>query len=328
MFFLETLVVLDLKPYSSITIFVNDIYQKTLSKKAVFKGIGLHSGTISTINVLPAKENEGITFKRVDLEKNNLVKANFNNVTSAKLCTTLENNFGVKVSTVEHLLAAFYIIGIDNALVEMDNEEVPIMDGSSKDFLNTFKKINLIEQSKKRKYLKIQKRIELVDGKRKISIEPNDTTLKVNFQLNYMNKIIGEQKNSINFQKDDLNDISNSRTFCLFEDIEKIKKFGLAKGGSLDNAVVVGSDKILNKDGLRNNKEFVNHKILDLAGDFFLSGYRIIGQVDCYQGGHELTNLFLRKIFSQNLDYQIIELEDFKISKKFNTDSQKIAVNA
>ena len=307
---------------------MHGIYQKTLSKKAIFKGIGLHSGGVSTINVLPAKVNEGITFKRVDLEKNNLVKANFNNVTSAKLCTTLENNFGVKVSTVEHLLAAFYIIGIDNALVEIDNEEVPIMDGSSKDFLNSFKKIDLVEQSKKRKYLKIKNKIELVDGKRKISIEPDDSTFKVNFQLNYKNKLIGDQKNSINFQKDNLTDISNSRTFCLFEDIEKIKKFGLAKGGSLDNAVVVDNDKVLNKDGLRNDKEFVNHKILDLAGDFLLSGYRVIGQVDCYQGGHELTNLFLRKIFGQNLDYQIIELEDFKISKKFNTDSQKLAVNA
>ena len=133
MFFLETLVVLDLKPYSSITTEMYEIYQKTLSKKAVFKGVGLHSGCISKISVLPAKENEGILFKRVDLEKNNLVKADFNNVTSAKLCTTLENNFGVKVSTVEHLLAALYIVGIDNALVEIDNEEVPIMDGSSKD---------------------------------------------------------------------------------------------------------------------------------------------------------------------------------------------------
>ena len=120
---------------------MNEIFQKTLSKKVVFKGIGLHSGKTSTINVFPAKENEGIVFKRVDLTENNLVKANFNNVSSARLCTTLENNFGIKVSTVEHLLAAFYIIGIDNALVEIDNEEVPIMDGSSKDFLNTFKKI-------------------------------------------------------------------------------------------------------------------------------------------------------------------------------------------
>ena len=161
----------------------------------------MHSGCISTIRVLPAKENEGILFNRVDLEKNNLVKADFNNVTSAKLCTTLENNFGVKVSTVEHLLAAFYIVGIDNALVEIDNEEVPIMDGSSKDFLDKFKKIDLVEQSKKKKYLKIKNKIELVDGKRKISIKPNDSTLKVNFQLNYKNKIIGDQKIQLIYKK-------------------------------------------------------------------------------------------------------------------------------
>jgi UDP-3-O-[3-hydroxymyristoyl] N-acetylglucosamine deacetylase len=307
---------------------MQDVYQKTLSQKVVFKGIGLHSGRASTINVMPAQEGEGIVFKRIDLNENNLIKANFKNVCSARLCTTLENNFGVKVSTVEHLLAAFYIIGIDNALVEIDNEEVPIMDGSSKDFLNILKEIELIEQSKKRKFLKITNKIELIDGKRKISIEPNEFSLEVNFQLNYKNKVIGKQKNTINFQKDDLSDVSNSRTFCLFEDIEKIKKIGLAKGGSLDNAVVVDTEKVLNKSGLRNTKEFVNHKILDLAGDFLLSGYRVFGKIDCYQGGHELTNLFLRKIFDQNTDYQIIELEGYKISKKFHSESQKIAVNA
>ena len=307
---------------------MQDVYQKTLSQNVVFKGIGLHSGRASTINVMPAQEGEGIVFKRIDVNENNLIKANFKNVCSARLCTTLENNFGVKVSTVEHLLAAFYIIGIDNALVEIDNEEVPIMDGSSKDFLNILKEIELIEQSKKRKFLKISNKIELIDGKRKISIEPNEFSLEVNFQLNYKNKVIGKQKNTINFQKDDLSDVSNSRTFCLFEDIEKIKKIGLAKGGSLDNAVVVDTEKVLNKSGLRNTKEFVNHKILDLAGDFLLSGYRVFGKIDCYQGGHELTNLFLRKIFDQNTDYQIIELEDYKISKKFHSVSQKIAVNA
>ena len=208
---------------------MQDVYQKTLSQKVVFKGIGLHSGRASTINVMPAQEGEGIVFKRIDLNENNIIKANFKNVCSARLCTTLENNFGVKVSTVEHLLAAFYIIGIDNALVEIDNEEVPIMDGSSKDFLNILKEIELIEQSKKRKFLKISNKIELIDGKRKISIEPNEFSLEVNFQLNYKNKVIGKQKNTINFQKDDLSDVSNSRTFCLFEDIEKIKKIWIGQ---------------------------------------------------------------------------------------------------
>ena len=305
------------------------VYQKTLSKTVAFKGIGLHSGDASAINVMPAKEDEGIIFKRIDLNKNNLIKANFNNVTSAKLCTTLENNFGIKVSTVEHLLAALYIIGIDNALVEIDNEEVPIMDGSSKDFIKELEKIDLIEQSAKRRYLKISNKVELIDGKRKISIEPNKDSLEVNFQLDYQNKVIGKQKNTVDFQKDNLLDVSNSRTFCLYEDIEKIKKVGLAKGGSLDNAIVVDDEKVLNKDGLRNNKEFVNHKILDLAGDFLLSGYRIIGKVKCYQGGHQLTNKFLRKLFSSKYSSNLVELDNIIISNKNNTNQiRKIAVNA
>ena len=221
-----------------------EIYQKTLSKSVSFSGIGLHSGKNSTVKLSPAKPDNGIIFKRVDLNNNNLVKADFANVSSAKLCTTLENDNGVKVSTVEHLLAALYIIGVDNVLVEIDNEEVPIMDGSSLDFINKLKKINLIDQSKKRKYLKISKKIELIDGKRKISIEPTKSSLEVDFQLNYENQIIGQQKNVINFQKDNLNEVISSRTFCLYEDIEKIKKFGLAKGGSLENAVVVDGDKV------------------------------------------------------------------------------------
>lgn len=308
---------------------MQDIYQKTLSKNVKFSGIGLHSGKSCSINVIPAKEDEGIVFKRVDVKKNNLIRANFKNVSSARLCTTLQNNYGVKVSTVEHLLAAFYITGIDNAVVEIDNEEVPIMDGSSKDFIKGIKKINLIDQLKKRKYLNILKRVELIDGNRKISIEPNQSSLEVDFQLNYKNKIIGDQKNNVNFQKDNLNEVTSSRTFCLYEDIEKIKKFGLAKGGSLENAVVVDNDKILNEGGLRNNKEFVNHKILDLAGDFLLSGYRVLGKVICHQGGHELTNLFLKKIFSTELAFELKEFKDFKVSKKFLTKvSEKLAVNA
>ena len=306
-----------------------EIYQKTLSKEVKFKGIGLHSGKASSVNVIPAKEDKGIVFKRVDLNKNNEIKANFRNVTSAKLCTTLENNHGVKVSTVEHLLAALYIVGIDNAIIEIDNEEVPIMDGSSRDFINAFEKNDLVNQTKKRKYLKISSKIELTDGKRRISIEPNDLSLEVNFQLNYKNKIIGKQKNTIDFQADNLDEVSSSRTFCLFEDIEKIKKFGLAKGGSLENAVVVDDEKVLNKEGLRNDKEFVNHKILDLAGDFLLSGHRIIGKVNCHQGGHELTNLLLRKIFTLKNVFQALELKEFKISKKFHSkELEKIAVNA
>ena len=305
------------------------IYQKTLSEKVKLTGVGLHSGKRSNLSILPAEEDQGIFFKRIDLNKNNLIKASFENVSSARLCTTLENKHGAKVSTVEHLLAALYIAGIDNALIEIDNEEVPIMDGSSKDFLKLLKQINIVDQSKKRKYLKILDNVKLIEGKKIISIEPNNSSLEVNFQLDYENKIIGQQENTIDFQKDNLKEVSSSRTFCLFEDIEKIKKLGLAKGGSLENAIVVDNEKVLNEGGLRNEKEFVNHKILDLAGDFLLSGYRIIGKVICHQGGHELRNLFLRKLFDKSASFRVLELNDFKISKKFQSKAlEKLAVSA
>ena len=308
---------------------MNNIFQKTLSQNVSFEGVGLHSGENVKINVIPAKDNEGIVFKRIDLVKNNLIKANFANVSSAKLCTTLKNNHGVKVSTVEHLLAALYLADIDNAVIEIDNVEVPIMDGSAKIFLEAFKNLKIINLKEKRKFLKIEEKIELVDGNKKISIEPSDNTFEVEFQLNYDNSIIGMQKNTINFDKDNIDDIYQSRTFCLYNDIEKIKKAGLAKGGSLDNAVVVNENQVLNEGGLRNKKEFVNHKILDLVGDFLLSGKRILGKVKCYQGGHELTNKFLRKMFSTNLDLKKIKVNKSKIAEKFNTNqSTKLAVNA
>ena len=308
---------------------MKNVFQKTLSKSVNFKGIGLHSGKNVSIKVMPAKVNEGIVFKRVDLVKNNLIKANFVNVSSAKLCTTLKNNHGVKVSTVEHLLAALYLADIDNAIIEIDNNEVPIMDGSAKIFLESFKNLEVINLKEKRKFLKIEEKIELIDGSKKISIEPSDDTFEVEFQLNYDNSIIGNQKNTINFDKDNFEDIYKSRTFCLYNDIEKIKKAGLAKGGSLDNAVVVNENQVLNEGGLRNKKEFVNHKILDLVGDFLLSGKRILGKVKCYEGGHELTNKFVRKMFSSDLDLKKLNANKSKIAEKFVTNqSTKLAVNA
>ncbi|MDC0619343.1 UDP-3-O-acyl-N-acetylglucosamine deacetylase [Pelagibacteraceae bacterium] len=308
---------------------MHDVYQKTITAPVTFSGIGLHSGKSTKINVFPGKEDQGITFIRTDLKQNNLVEANYKNVSSAKLCTTLENKHGVKVSTVEHLLAALYIAEIDNATIEIDNEEVPIMDGSAKDFLNILNKTEIKKLSKKRKYLKVLGNVELIDGERKISIAPNRDSFEVDFQLNYKNQIIGKQRNTVNFQIDDLKDVVHSRTFCLFEDIEKIKKAGLAKGGSLENALVVDDNKVLNDEGLRNHKEFVNHKILDLAGDFLLSGYRVLGKVTCYQGGHELTNMFLRKLLNYKFATKCVEMEDIVIAKKLNSNkSVKLAVNA
>ena len=301
--------------------------QKTISSPISLQGIGLHSGKQSKITIRPGKDDQGIVFKRVDLKKNNIIEANYKNVSSAKLCTTLENQHGVKVSTVEHLLAALYISEIDNVIIEIDNQEVPIMDGSAKNFLDALKKTEIKSLTKKINYIKILKKEEFVDGERNISIEPCEE-FEVDFQIKYKNKIIGDQRNTVNFNDLCLEEVSESRTFCLFDDIEKIKKLGLAKGGSLENAIVVNKEKVLNESGLRNEKEFVNHKILDLAGDFFLSGGRILGKVKCSQGGHELTNKFLRKLFSQSK-----EISNNKTNKKFilkdpTNHSYKVAVNA
>ena len=303
--------------------------QKTISKQIEFRGIGLHSGLESVVKIIPADENYGIVFKRSDIKQNNIIEANIENVSSAKLCTTIQNNFNVSVSTVEHLLAALYITGIDNALIEINAPEVPIMDGSSKEFVETILKIRNKKQNAKRKYLKILKKFEFKENEKLISIEPNESSLNVDFQLVYSNSVIGRQRNKINFSDKDLLNVYTSRTFCLFEDVEQIKKIGLAKGGSLDNAIVVKDDKILNSTGLRNNKEFVNHKILDLAGDFLLSGHRILGSVTCIQGGHSLSNLFLRNLLKDRSNYSIVELEESKTIKSyFKTPVNKLAVNA
>ena len=287
-----------------------EIFQKTINNPISIEGVGLHSGNKSKITILPGNIDQGIVFRRIDLKENNLVEANYESVSSAKLCTTLENKNGVKVSTVEHLLAAIYIAEIDNAIVEIDNEEIPIMDGSAKNFLDLFKVTEIKTQTKKRKYLKILNTVELLDGERKISIEPHDSSLEVDFQLNYNNSIIGQQRNLVNFQNDKLEDVCNSRTFCLYEDIEKIKKAGLAKGGSLENAIVVKDDQVVNKGGLRNEKEFVNHKILDCMGDLYLSGYKMIAKIACSQGGHKLTNQLLRKVFENKENYSILEIKE------------------
>ena len=301
--------------------------QHTISGEISLKGVGLHTGADVLLNFKPAPENTGFVFVRTDLNPAVEIPADALFVVNTDRGTNLEKD-GVKIQTSEHVLAALVGYGIDNCYIELNSSEPPIMDGSSRDFLTVLSETNLINQTKKRKYLKISDKIELVDGEKKISIEPHNS-LEVDFQLKYENKIIGKQKNIIDFQKDDLKDVSSSRTFCLFEDIEKIKKNGLAKGGSLENAVVVNKDKILNDGGLRNDKEFVNHKILDLSGDFILSGHRILGKVICYQGGHELTNLFLRKIFNTTESFKFIELSSYKIPKKvFTKESEKIAVNA
>ena len=284
--------------------------QKTLKNPLNFSGIGLHSGKISNICLRPSEPNTGIVFKRVDLKTNNIIYPNFSNVSDTFLNTTISNEFGVKVSTIEHLMGALYGLGVDNVLIEIDNDEVPILDGSAKEFIEKIVTTGLRKSEAPIKIIKINKKVIFKDKERFISIEPSKLSLDINFELKYKNLVIGNQKNKINIYEDDLNDIFNSRTFCLFEDIENIKKKGFAKGGSLDNAVVVKDDKVLNNRGLRNKLEFVNHKILDCLGDLYTSGYRIIASVTCSQGGHYLTNQLLKKVFENKDNFSIIEIQE------------------
>ena len=284
--------------------------QKTIKKAVNFSGIGLHNGETASVTIKPSEPNTGIIFKRIDLPKNNMIFPNFDNVVSTSLNTTIANEFGVKVSTIEHLMGALFGLGVDNAMIEIDNEEVPILDGSAQKFINKIMITGLKVSEAPIKIVKINKKVEFNDGQRSISIEPSKLSLDINFELKYNNPLIGNQKNKINVYEDDLKDVFDSRTFCLYEDIEMIKKNGLAKGGSLDNAIVVQGDRILNKEGLRNTKEFVNHKILDCIGDLYTCGYRVVASVVCSQGGHYLTNQLLRKLFKDRDNFSIIEIQE------------------
>ena len=291
--------------------------QKTINKNITFKGVGLHGGLEVTMTLKPAVPNSGIIFKRTDLKKNNIIIPNIFNVSSAVFCTTISNEEGVSVSTLEHLMGALFGLGIDNALIEIDNYEVPILDGSAKIFVEEILKVGIKTSSVPIKVIKIEKKIEFIDGNKKISIEPSKVSLDIDFELKYENALIGEQRNLIKVYESNLSDIYNSRTFCLYEDIEKLKGMGLAKGGNLENAIVVKDDKILNEGGLRNEKEFVNHKILDCMGDLYLTGYKIIGKIVCSQGGHKLTNQLLREVFENDENFSLIEIKEKSLPHAF-----------
>ena len=291
--------------------------QKTIKKTITFGGVALHSGKLVNMQIKPSQANTGIIFKRTDLKNNNIVIPGIFNVSSALFCTTISNDYGVKISTIEHLMGAFYGTGIDNALVEVDGDELPILDGSAQHYVDAIDKSGLEISNLPIKVIKIEKEINLKDGNKFISLEPSKLSLDIDFEIKYNNSLIGKQRNLVNVYEDDLSSIFNSRTFCLYEDIDKLKKMNLAKGGSLENAIVVQNEKILNKGGLRNKLEFVNHKILDCMGDLYLSGYKIIGKLTCSQGGHKLTNQLLRKVFASNTNFSIIEVRENKIPHSF-----------
>ena len=284
--------------------------QKTINSEISLQGVGLHTGKEVELKLLPSTPNSGIVFKRVDLKENNLIIPTFANVVDTTLCTTLSNEYGVKVSTIEHLMGALYGLGIDNLIVEINSQELPILDGSAAVFIERILSTGIKSSSTPIKLIKIEKKVSYQEGSKKISLDKSKVASEIDFEIKYDNKIIGTQRNKINIFNDDLKDIYESRTFCLYEDVEKLKNLGLAKGGSLENAVVVGEKEVLNPNGLRNSKEFVNHKILDCMGDLYLSGYRIVGSLVTSEGGHGLTNKILRKLFSDKSNFSVIEIKE------------------
>jgi len=273
------------------------MYQKTLRSKINFKGISLHSGLVSNLIIKPAAPNSGINFIRVDYKgKEKIIPAYIDNSLPAKLCTTISNKH-VSISTIEHLMSALSGMGIDNATVEIDSQELPILDGSSKEFVIAIQDTGTAIQGVEKKYIKILKKIIVKDKDKFISIEPtNKNQLEIDYEINFHDRVIKKQSKKIDLEKDGFMQVYDSRTFCLQKDLENIFKMGLAKGGSLENAIVVSEDKVLNQDGLRYKDEFVRHKILDCIGDLYLAGCSIIGKVNCYQGGHDMTRKLLEAL--------------------------------
>ena len=291
--------------------------QKTIKDILEFNGIGLHSGKNVTMKLCPASPNTGIIFKRSDLKNHNIIYPSVFNVSSASYCTKITNEYGISVSTVEHLMAALCGLGIDNLLIDLNSEELPIMDGSAKNFVESIQKVGFEVSDQPIRIIKINKKTVYSEGEKFISFEPNKISLEIDFEIKYKQNSILNQRNTKNIYMDDLNDMFESRTFCLFEDVEKLKSMGLAQGGSLDNAIVLKGNKILNSEKLRNENEFVNHKILDCLGDIYLAGYKMVGKITSSQGGHNVTNLGLRDLLSNNENFSIIELKEKNIPHSF-----------
>jgi len=302
--------------------------QNTIKDSIHLEGVGLHNGIKVNLCLKPAEADTGILFKRIDVDSDkSIIEASYKNVSSSLLCTKIKNLHEVSVSTIEHLMAAFYGEGVDNVVAEIDAPEVPIMDGSAFDFVEAIRSVGIQEQKQPRKFIKVLKKVEVRDGSKYISIEPLKNDLMVDFEIVYKNPLIRTRRKKFSVSNEDLTSIYNSRTFCLYEDIDQIKSQGLAQGGSLENAIVVKENKILNEDGLRTRHEFVEHKILDCLGDLMLLGHRIFGHIKTSQGGHHLTNLLLREFFSDESNWQFQSLEE-EFKDKNSLHPKAVAITA
>ncbi len=274
-------------------------YQKTLRNSISCTGVGVHSGELINMTIRPASADTGIVFKRMDVaEESAVIPARFDTVSDLIMCTTVENEAGVKVATIEHLMAAFAGSGIDNALVELDGPEVPVMDGSSAPFVFLIECADIVEQERPRRFIKVLKEVSVSEGGATAVLSPGDN-VSISFEIDFDNQRIGKQSCSFNLRNGTFkNELSRARTFGFLSELEQLKQMGLAKGGSLENAIVLSGQDILNEEGLRYDDEFVRHKALDAVGDLYLAGAPIIGQFQGYRSGHALNNKLLHTFLS------------------------------
>jgi UDP-3-O-[3-hydroxymyristoyl] N-acetylglucosamine deacetylase len=285
---------------------MNKSLQKTINSKINCSGVGLHSGNFASITLNPAPCNHGIVFRRTD-KNNAIIKANYSNVVDTRLGTTIANADKIHISTIEHLMAAIWGCDIDNLLIDINGPEIPIMDGSSWPFVFLIECAGVIEQEEYCKILEIVENITVTDGDKYIKISPASQCLFIDLSIEFNHKLISHKTFSFNQGVDSFkNDICRARTFCFKSEIEQMYQMGLAKGGSLDNAIVIDSDTIVNPDGLRFENEFVRHKTLDFIGDIFLSGYDIIGKFEVFKSGHSLNNKMLKELFSQPEKWRLL----------------------
>lgn len=288
---------------------MNKIYQRTIGGFISIGGIGLHSGRKAKITLRPAPENSGYIFINTKEDFPSEIVASFDKVIDTTLATTIGEG-KTRIRTVEHLISAFRGMEIDNVIVEVDGDEVPIMDGSSAPFVYLIKKAGIVEQKRLRKFIVVKNPIRFADGDKFIEINPADD-FRIEFTIDFPHPSIGLQNfyyisSPENFERD----IAKARTFGFYKDVEYLKKNGLALGGSLENAVVIGPSGILNKEGLRYENEFVRHKILDLIGDIALLGYPVIGHIRAYKSGHALNNKLCKELFINRRDFSVVELRD------------------
>lgn len=279
--------------------------QTTIKNEISFSGIGLHSAVEVSITLKPNFNYTGIVFRRVD-KNNSEIVAKYGNVVDTKLGTTISNGIE-KVLTIEHLMSAIWACDIDNLIVEIDNQETPILDGSAINFINEIKKAGIVELEQDRKYLKILKEVEVVEGEKYVKLIPSDN-FSIDITVNFPYGNIGKQHFVFDGNKENfISNISNARTFCNEKEIEYMRSVGLARGGSLDNAVVFNDTGAINDGGLRYKNEVVKHKLLDCVGDLYVCGYNIIGKCVSNMGGHTLNNQVLRKLFEDERNWMLIK---------------------